>query len=135
MDDLLKDGRDSYDHREVLAAQLKDPEFRAIWERTAVPRALALYLMRARRERGLNETEFARLLGMSQPAYWRLDLGEHVPTIKTLKKISNALGVTFRIDIRPDDVSESSEIVDLPADVTADLNFTLEDDQLRSAAD
>ncbi len=122
-------------HEEVLADLLKNPEFREDWERTAVPRALALHLMRVRRERGVTETEFARQLGMSQPAYARLDLGEHVPTIKTLKKISNALGVTFRIDIRPDDVSESTEIVDLPADVTADLNFKLEDDQLRSAAD
>jgi len=135
LDDLLSDGRRSYDHREVLAAQLKDPEFREEWERTAVPRALALYLMRARREHGVTDTEFARLLGMSQPAYARLDLGEHVPTIKTLKRLSNALGVTFRIDIRPDGASESTEVVDLPADIEADLNFTLEDDQLRSAAD
>jgi len=135
LDDLLKDGRRSYDHREVLAAQLKNPEFRAEWERTAVPRALALYLMRVRRERGVTETEFARQLGMSQPAYARLDLGEHVPTIKSLKRLANAIGVTFRIDIRPDEVSDSTEIVDLPADVTADLNFKIEDDHVRSAAD
>lgn len=124
------------DHRVSRAEALKrDPEFREEWERTAVPRALALYLMHVRRERGLTETEFARQLGMSQPAYARLDLGEHVPTIKTLKRISNALGVTFRIDIRPDDVSESTEVVELPADITADLNFKIEDDQLRTAAD
>ena len=124
------------DSRVLLAEDLRNnPEMRVEWERTAVPRALALYLMRVRRERGVTETEFARQLGMSQPAYARLDLGEHVPTIKTLKKISNALGVTFRIDIRPDNVSESTEIVDLPADVTADMNFTLDDDQVRSAAD
>ena len=123
------------DADELLAKDLQDPDFRAEWERLAVPRNLALYLFKVRRTRGLNETEFARQLGMSQPAYARLDLGEHVPTIKTLKKISNALGVTFRIDIRPDDVSESTEVVDLPADVTADLNFTLEDEQLQSAAD
>jgi len=123
------------DSRVARSERLKaNPEFREEWERTAVPRALALYLMRERRERGVTETEFARQLGMSQPAYARLDLGEHVPTIKTLKKISNALGVTFRIDIRPDDVSEATEVVDLPADVTADLNFTLDDDHLRSAA-
>ena len=127
---------DAVDYQVVRAEALRDdPEFRAEMERTAVPRALALYLFRQRSERGLTETEFARLLGMSQPAYSRLDLGEHVPTIKTLKKIANALGVTFRIDIRPNDVSEATEVVDLPADVMADLNFTLEDDQLRSAAD
>lgn len=123
------------DSRVLLAEDLRnDPEMRAEWERTAVPRALSLYLMRVRRERGVTETEFARQLGMSQPAYARLDLGEHVPTIKTLKRLANALGVTFRIDIRPDGASESTEIVELPADIEADLHF-VDNERLRSAAD
>ena len=124
------------DHRVSLAEALKrDLEFHEEWERTAVPRALALYLMRVKRERGLTDTDLAKLLGISQPAYWRLDLGEHVPTIKTLKKIANALGVTFRVDVRPDGADESTEVVDLPADIEVDLTFTLEDDHIRSAAD
>lgn len=123
------------DSRVLLAEDLRnDPEMRAEWERTAVPRALSLYLMRVRRERGVTETEFARQLGMSQPAYARLDLGEHFPTIKTLKRLANALGVTFRIDIRPDGASESTEIVELPADIEADLHF-VDNERLRSAAD
>ena len=102
--------------RELLEREVKNPECRAAWERLTVPRELSLYLLSIRSERGLTETAFARLLGMSQPAYSRLELGEHVPTIPTLKRFANALGVTFRLDIRPDraeGADRSSEIVDL----------------------
>ena len=125
------------DADDSLARALQDPEFRAEWERLSVPRNLALYLFTLRSERGLTETAFARQLEMSQPAYARMDLGEHVPTIPTLRKLATALWVTFRIDIRPDsagaDVSSDapSEIVELwPVSEVA-----LEDEQLRSAAD
>ena len=104
------------DSVDVLATDLMKPEFRPEWERLTVPRELSLYLLKVRTERKLTETAFARQLGMSQPAYSRLELGEHVPTIPTLRRLASSLGVTFRIDIRPDGetgADTSSEVVDL----------------------
>lgn len=123
--------------REVLADALKNPEVSAEWERTAVPRALSLYLLSYRIDRNLTQTAFARLLGISQPAYARLESGEHVPTLATLAKLSKALGVGFRIELRPDSaISEDGyEMVDLPTDIKADLEYRPENDQLQSAAD
>ena len=128
MDELI-------DFRDVLAEELRDPEFRAEWERLTVPRELSLYLLKVRYERKLTETAFARQLGMSQPAYSRLELGEHVPTIPTLKRIANALGVTFRIDFRPDfeeETVEPIEIVDLWPVIDAKA---ADNKQIQSAAD
>ena len=126
------------DADDLLAKDLQDPAFRAEWDRLAVPRNLALYLFKLRSARGLTETAFARQLGMSQPAYARLDLGEHVPTIPTLRRLANALGVTFRIDIRPDGAraeGDLGEIVELWPTVEVEVKEAVDDDQLRSAAD
>jgi len=129
---------DAIDSRVALAESLKtNAEFRAIWEQTAVPRALSLAVLGYRIDNNLTQTALARKIGISQPAVARMEIGEHTPTIETLVKLSNALGLGFRIEIRPktDVLMGQVKMIDLPTDIEADLNFTLEDDQLRSAAD
>lgn len=85
----------------VLANTLQNDEFRAEWERLAPARALAIRLIRYRAEHDLTQTGLARLVGMSQPAVARLEIGEHVPTLATLIWLSDALDLEFLIDVRP----------------------------------
>lgn len=129
---------DAIDSRVFLAESLRtNAEFRTIWEKTAVPRALSLAILGYRIDNNLTQTALARKVGISQPAVARLEIGEHMPTIETLTKLSNTLGLGFRIEIRPKSnvVTGQVRMVDLPTDIEADLTFTLEDDRLRSAAD
>lgn len=84
---------------EALAEDLKDPEFRAEWERTAVARAVANEIVKYRGEQGITQTKLARQLGMQQSAIARLELGEHEPSITTLAKLSRGLGINFHIEI------------------------------------
>ena len=86
---------------QVLAEQLEDPAFRAEWERTALARAAANRIIAYRVEHHLSQTALARKLGVSQPAVARLELGEHEPTITTLSRLSQRLGIDFHIDITP----------------------------------
>jgi transcriptional regulator with XRE-family HTH domain len=90
-----------YTAEEVLAENLADPEFRAEWNRLAPARAVANRLVAYRVEHGLTQTALGRLLGMPQPAVARLEMGEHVPSIETLIRLSDALGIEFLIDIKP----------------------------------
>ncbi len=90
---------------DVLAQQLRDPAFRAEWERTAVSRAVATRLVQYRAEHGVTQTELARRLGMKQPAVARLETGEHNPSLDTLARLSAALGIEFHIDVTPDGVA------------------------------
>lgn len=85
----------------VLANTLQNEEFRAEWERLTPARALAIRLIRYRAEHDLTQTGLARLVGMSQPAVARLEIGEHVPTLATLIRLSDALDLEFLIDVRP----------------------------------
>jgi transcriptional regulator with XRE-family HTH domain len=86
---------------QVLADELRDPAFKAEWDRTAMARAVALKVLTYRTERGLSQRALAQKLGMTQPQLARLEAGEHNPTIDTLARIADALDIEFAIDVRP----------------------------------
>ncbi len=85
----------------ILTDHLTDPLFRAEWERLALARAVALRLVVYRADHGLTQTALCRLLAMPQPAVARLESADHAPSIDTLVRPSETLGIAFSIDIRP----------------------------------
>jgi len=87
---------------ELLAEQLRDdPEFRALWERTALARAVAVAVVRHRAERGLTQRDVATLLEMTQPQVARLERGDVNPSMDTLMRVAGGLGIEITIDVRP----------------------------------
>ncbi len=84
---------------ESLMEDLKDPEFRKEWERTALARAVALEVIKYRAEHGISQTELGRRLGMHQPAVSRLEEGDQTPSIDMLKRLSEKLGIDLTINI------------------------------------
>jgi transcriptional regulator with XRE-family HTH domain len=102
---------------EVLAEDLKDPAFRARWERTAVARAVAIQVIAYRVKHGLSQTRLAAQLGMTQPQVARLEAAEHNPSIDTLVRIVGVLGVELAISIRP--AEQPARLVTKRAQTTA----------------
>ena len=98
---------------QILEEELRDPEFRAEWERLAPARAVANRLILYRAEHGLTQTALARLLGMSQPAIARLEIGEHIPTLPTLLKLSDVLGLEILIAMTPESNNRGGGIPEL----------------------
>lgn len=90
---------------EVLKRLLRDPVFRAEWDRTTVARAVAKRLVEYRVEHELTQTALARLLGMKQPAVARLEAGGHNPSFETLGRLASLLGIEFHIDVTPEGVA------------------------------
>lgn len=86
---------------ELRAEHLKDPEFRQRWARTALARAIALRIVAYRVKHGLSQAQLAKKLGMKQPAVARLEAGEHNPSMETMYRLSQALGIEFLVDIAP----------------------------------
>jgi DNA-binding XRE family transcriptional regulator len=84
------------DHREHPTA---DEQFRADWQRTLLAREVAAELIRYRAERGLNQRQLAKLLGVSQPRIVELESGEKNPEVETLIHIARATGLRFTIAI------------------------------------
>lgn len=87
--------------REVLKRQLDDPEFRELWEKTALARAVAVAVARYRADHGLSQTQLAARLGVKQPAVARLEAGETNPSLETLLHLAETLGLQFVVDIGP----------------------------------
>jgi DNA-binding XRE family transcriptional regulator len=85
----------------VLEEHLRNPEFRAEWERLAPARAVAISLVGYRADHGLTQTALGRLLDMSQPAIARLEAGDHLPTLQTLLRLSEMLGLEILVTMTP----------------------------------
>jgi ribosome-binding protein aMBF1 (putative translation factor) len=90
---------------EVLARDLKDPAFRAEWERTQFAHKVATQVIRYRVDHKVSQTELARRLGMRQPHIARLEAGQHEPSLTMLRRLSEVLGIEFHIDITPNRVA------------------------------
>ncbi len=88
--------------RERLREDLKDPEFRRDFEEERRALALALKISRLREQRGLSQTELARLMGTSQQAISRIESGEYEGfSLKTLEKIAEATQTQLKIAFVP----------------------------------
>ncbi len=90
-------------NEEVLAEDLRDPEFREEWERTAVARWLAIEVAHHRARNGLSQRQLAERLGVHQSDVARMELGEHNPSVERLIRVASGLDIELMIDIRPKD--------------------------------
>ena len=86
---------------QILEEELRDPEFRAEWERLAPARAVANRLIGYRADHGLTQTALGRLLGMPQSAIARLEAGDHLPTLQTLLRLAEALDLEILVTMAP----------------------------------
>lgn len=93
---------------QVLAEEMEAPEFRAEWERTRFAHEVAMKVIQYRVDHNLTQSALARKLGMRQPHVARLEAGDHEPSLTTLRRLAQRLGMSFHIDITPNSVSELS---------------------------
>lgn len=85
----------------VLAEALKDPETKSEWDRTQAARDLANEILRHRIRQKVTQTEFGRLLGMKQQQVGRIEEGDILPTVATMQRICQALGMVIYLTIDP----------------------------------
>jgi len=71
---------------------LKDPEFRAEYERLAPYEELARIVIMRRAALGLTQAELATRMGATASAISRIESGQHATSVQTLKKLGDAFG-------------------------------------------
>lgn len=78
---------------------MKDPAFRAEYDRLKPEFALALALIEARAKAGLTQTEVAKKMGTTQSVVARIESGQNPPNLKTLERYANAVGRRIQVKL------------------------------------
>ena len=78
----------------------EDAEFIAAWDKGSLARALATAVVAYRVKNRLTQRGLAAVTGLTQPAVARLELGEALPNLPTLVKLSRAEGLAFVLEVQ-----------------------------------
>jgi len=87
--------------REHKKQLLKDPEFRNEYEALEPKYRLAAALIRLRLAKGLSQEQLAAMLHTKQESIARLESGNSLPSLSTIKKVADALDAELEISLRP----------------------------------
>jgi ribosome-binding protein aMBF1 (putative translation factor) len=87
---------------DILRNELENESFRAEWDWTAFARAVALLVVHFRADHELSQAALGRQLGMAQSGIARLEAGEHLPTLETMRRLARVLGTSFLVEVDSD---------------------------------
>ena len=76
----------------------------------ALAREVELALSNYRWTRDLTQQELAEILGVKQPQVARLESGVVTPTLETLMRITQQLGIEFTLELRPEGMTVTSKL-------------------------
>ena len=89
------------DFREYLNKQLEDPEFRAEWDALQPEMAIVQAMIDARKQAGLTQRELSERTGITQSDISKLENGSANPSIKTLQRLAEGMGMRLKIEFQP----------------------------------
>jgi ribosome-binding protein aMBF1 (putative translation factor) len=84
-----------------LKEELKDPDFKAEFDRQQPEFAVINAIIEARRKKGVTQKELAQRIGTKQSVISRLESGRANPSISFLKKFAKALNSKLEIRFTP----------------------------------
>lgn len=90
--------RKHLDFEDVLKEQLKNPKFKAEYDKLQPEFAVLQAIIDTRKKKALSQKQLAKKLGTTQSAISRLEGGNVSPTVNFLQKLAEALD--SRLDIR-----------------------------------
>lgn len=91
---------DTVNADEIHERHLQDPEYRREYERTKLANDVAIKVITYRVQHELTQSQLARRLGWRQPNVARLEAGDHEPSVGTLARLADVLGLDFSLDIK-----------------------------------
>lgn len=95
---IQPENRKHLDFNVFLNKRLKNPKFKAEWNRQQPEFAMIQAMIDVRRKKDLSQKQLAKKLGTTQSAISRLEKGNISPTVNFLQKLAEALD--SRLDIR-----------------------------------
>lgn len=86
---------------EFLDEQLQDPEFKAEYDALEPEFTLMQAMIDARKTTGLTQKQLSEKTGIAQSDISKLESGNANPSLKTLQRLANGLGMRIKIEFQP----------------------------------
>lgn len=83
--------------RDYLRGEMKDPEFRRLYQEADIELRVALEITRAREAKRMSQRDLAEKLKTKQQTVSRIERGAQNVTIETLDRIAKALGRDLQV--------------------------------------
>lgn len=87
--------------RETLNEQLKNPEFRKEWDALEPEYQIIKAMLDARNEKAITQKQLADITGIPQADISRLENGSANPSLKTLQRLAEGLGMKLKLEFVP----------------------------------
>lgn len=84
--------------RQTLAMQMKNSEFKAEWDALEPEFQVIQAMLQGREEQNLTQKQLAEKTGISQADISRLENGESNPSLSTLKRLAEGLGMRLSVE-------------------------------------
>ena len=91
---------------DFLQEQLQNPEFRKEYEALQPERAVIQAIIDARKNSGLTQMELSERTGIAQGDISKLEKGNANPSIRTLQRLANGMGMTLKIEFLPNTTNQ-----------------------------
>ena len=87
--------------RETLNEQLEDPEFRKEWDALEPEFQIIKAMLNARNEKAITQKQLADITGIPQADISRLENGNANPSLKTLQRLAEGMGMRLKLEFVP----------------------------------
>ena len=87
--------------RETLNEQLRDPEFKAEWDALEPERQIMRAIVEGRDEQALTQKQLSEMTGITQADISRFESGTGNPSLRTLKRLAEGLGMSLKVEVVP----------------------------------
>ncbi len=89
------------DFNDFLNEQLKDPEFKKEYDALRPEFAIIQAIIDARKNSGMTQKELAEKTGINQGDISRLENGSANPSLRTLQRLAEGMGMTLKLEFVP----------------------------------
>lgn len=88
-------------YRDSLNEKLRDPAFRAEWDALEPEFQIVKAMLDGRAAKGITQKELAEITGIAQSDISRLENGNANPSLRTLERLAEGLGMRVRLEFVP----------------------------------
>ncbi len=85
----------------ILDKNMKDPEFRKEFEALETEYAIKSLILQARKEKNMTQEQLSKVTGIDRADISKLERGEGNPTVSSLERLAEGLGMKLKLQFVP----------------------------------